>query len=306
MTTYRQRLIPALAIFLAGVSFTANVLAQDIEPRRWTHMPTGINVVGLGTAYTSGDIFFDPVLELQDVKTEIYGTGLAYIRSFGLAGRSARVDVTVPYATARWSGLLSGEPASTRRHGFGDPRVRFSMLLYGGPALAPSEFASAPKSNTVIGAAVSLTVPWGEYYPEKLINLGSNRWVVRPQLGVTHMRGKWTWELTGSVFLYQDNDDFFDGKRLENDALWALQGHAIYTFRPGFWVSASTAYGNGYDTTIDGVDKNLKVDNWLLALSFGVPINRQQGLKFYWIGARTQNRTGADLDNFGISWTYLF
>ena len=88
--------------------------------------------------------------------------------------------------------------------------------------------------------------------------------------------------------------------------MWALQGHAIYTFRPGLWVSASTAYGNGYDTTIDGVDKNLKVDNWLLALSFGVPINRQQGLKFYWIGARTQNRTGADLDNFGISWTYLF
>ncbi len=306
MDDKRTSRIPLLLACLAALFCAVDVAAQDIEPRRWTPMPTGMNVIGVGTNATSGDIYFDPVLELENVETEVYGAGISYVRSFGLAGKSARIDVTVPYAVGRWSGLLSGAPASTRRHGFADPRLRFSVLLYGAPARTPQEFATEPRSNTVVGAAVSVKLPWGEYYPERLINLGANRWMVRPQLGVTHTRGKWTWELTGSLFFYSDNDDFFGGRELENDELWAIQGHAIYTFRPGLWASVSTAYGNGFDAVVDGVDKNLSVDNWLLALSFGVPINRQQGLKFYWLGTRTQNDTGADLDSFGVGWSYLF
>ena len=306
MSAPGDKLAVRFALFVFLLAGAGPVLAQDIEPRRWTPMPTGMNVIGVGTNYTMGDIYFDPVLELQDVKTEVYGTGVSYMRAFGLAGKTARLDVTVPYAMGRWSGLLSGQPASTRRHGFADPRLRLSVLLYGAPARTLQEFASEPRSNTVVGAAVSVNVPLGEYYPDRFINLGTNRWMIRPQLGVTHTRGKWTWELTGSMFYYTDNDDFFGGKKLENDELWAVQGHAIYTFRPGLWASVSTAYGNGYDAVVDGVDKNLAVNNWLLAVSFGVPINRQQGLKFYWLGTRTQNDTGADLDSFGMGWSYRF
>ena len=291
---------------LALLTWTGVAAAQDIEPRRWAHMPSGMNVLGVGTSYVTGDIYFDPVLELQDVKLESAATGIVFMRTFGLAGRSARIDVLAPYASARWSGLLSGEPAKTRRRGFADPRIRLSWLLYGAPSMSKQEFAVTPKSDTVIGAAISVKIPWGEYDPNKFINLGDNRWVVRPQLGVTHTRGKWTYELTGSVFWYSDNSDFYVGRRLENDALWALQGHAIYTLRPGLWVSASTAYGVGGDARLDGVDKNLKVDNWLLALSLGVPINRQQGLKFSWVGTQTRNDTGADLNSFSVGWTFLF
>jgi len=60
-------------------------------------------------------------------------------------------------------------------------------------------------------------MPFGEYSSERLINLGENRWVIRPQLGVTHTRGKWTGELTGSVFLYGDNDEFWQDTKLESD-----------------------------------------------------------------------------------------
>jgi hypothetical protein len=306
MIRHRRHSSLSLFTFLLFLALAADACAQDIEPRRWTHLPTGLNVIGVGTNYSRSDIFLDPVLQIEDAKSEVYAGGVSYVRSFGLAGKSARIDVLVPYAAGRWDGLLSGEPASTRRHGFADPRVRFSMLLYGAPALTMQEFTSQPRSNTVIGAAVSVKMPWGEYYPDRLINLGANRWMVRPQLGVTHVRGKWTWELTGSLFFYSDNDEFFGGTELENDELWALQGHAIYTFRPGLWASVSTAYGNGFDAFVDGVDRNLKVENWLLALSFGVPINRQQGLKFYWLGARTQNDTGSDIDSIGVGWSYRF
>jgi hypothetical protein len=306
MNTLEMRNCTILLALLVMLACSHTLYAQDVEPRRWSHLPTDTNVVGLATSYSSGDIYFDPVLELQDVETEIYGTGFIYMRTFGLAGKSARVDILAPWAMGRWSGLLSGEPASTRRHGFADPRVRFSMLVYGAPALSMPEFLSQPRSNTVVGVAVSVKPPLGEYYGDRLVNLGTNRWMIRPQLGVTHNRGKWTWELTGSFFWYGENDDFFGDKKLETDELWALQGHAIYTFRPGLWLSLSSAYGNGADAILNGVDQDLKVDNWLLALSLGVPISRRQGLKFAWVRTRTQRDTGADLDSFNVGWTLMF
>lgn len=296
------RLIVSVLLLLVSSS----LCAQDLEPRRWTHMPTGLNVLGIGTSYSEGDIYFDPVLQLEDVEVELAGVGLVYLRTFDFLGKSARADFLVPYANGNWRGLLGGDPAKTRRSGFRDPRVRLSVLLYGGPAQTPQEFFKSPKSNTVVGAALSVKIPWGQYYPERLINLGSNRWVIRPQLGVTHTRNKWTYELTGSLFWYGDNDDFFGGTVLENEVLYALQGHVVHTFKPGLWVSFSMAYGDGADAFIDDVDKNLRIDNWLTALSFGVPINRQQGLKLSWLRARTQNDKGADLDSISVGWTLVF
>jgi hypothetical protein len=119
------------------------------------------------------------------------------------------------------------------------------------------------------------------------------------------MRGKWTYELTGSVFLYTDNDDF-DGNELENDPLWALQGHVIYTFRPGLWASVSTAYGDGADVFINGGARNLKTQNWLMSLAVGLPINRQQGVKVAWLSSRTQEFNGSDSDSLLVAWQYIF
>jgi len=281
-------------------------LAQDLEPRRWTHMPTGLNVIGAGLLYTRGDIVFDPVLQIEEGEFENNATALVYLRSFGMFDKSARIDFTLPYASGRWSGLLEGEPASTRRRGIGDPRIRLSMLLYGAPAESPEQFATSEKSDWIVGAAVSVTLPYGDYLEERLLNLGQNRWIIRPQLGVTHLHGKWTYELTGSLFWYGDNDEFWGGNELENDHMYYLQGHVIYTFRPGLWASLSSGYGNGASPTVNGLPKDAETKNWLTALSVGIPINRQQGLKLAWLRLRTQNETGADFDSVALAWSVVF
>lgn len=286
--------------FLAGPSH-----AQDLEPRRWTHLPTGINFAGLGVGYSTGDILFDPVLEVEDASLDLYSIGASYIRSFGLLGKSARFDVSIPYADGNWQGLLQGTPASVRRIGFKDPRFRLSVLLAGAPALDPAEFAASRRSNTVVGAAISVSAPLGEYFGDKLINLGENRWVIRPEIGVTHTRGRWTYELTGSVFLFTDNTDF-RGRRLENDPLWAIQGHVIHTFRPGVWMSLSSAYGDGAEPTIDGVTRPQVSRNWLYALAGGLPLSRTQGLNVALIRTETQYFTGADLTTVLLSYTQMF
>ena len=280
--------------------------AQDTEPRRWAQIPTGVNFVGLAYGYTDGDIFFDPLLNIENATFELHSSAFAYIRTLGFMGKSARVDFSLPYKAGRWEGLLDGDFVSVRRRGPGDLRARFSVLLYGGPAETPKEFVKSKKSNTVVGAALAVTMPTGDYNSGRLINLGANRWVIRPQLGVTHTRGKWTGEVTGSIFAYTDNNHFWQETKLETDPLFALQAHLIYTFRPGLWASASTAYGWGGEATVNGDAKNNPSGNWLTALSFGFPINRMQGIKVAWIRARTQKSTGADNDSLLFAYSVMF
>jgi hypothetical protein len=282
------------------------VSAQDLEPRRWSQLPTGLNFIGVGLGYSRGDIFLDPVLKIEDAEFESIVGVAAYSRSFGLLGKSARFDINVPFVDGDWQGLLDGEFVGTHRQGVGDPRVRLSMLLYGARAETPEEFAKSEKSNTVVGAAIAVTAPLGQYYPDKLINLGQNRWIIRPQLGITHKRGNWEFELTGSVFVYTDNNDFYDNTELESDPLYAVQGHLIYTFRPGLWTSLSTAYGNGAGPTISGVAKDVETANWLTALSMGLPISRRQGVRLTYLQTRTQKNTGADTDTLLLSFSQMF
>lgn len=280
--------------------------SQDLEPRRWTHLPTGLNVLGAGYSLTEGDIFLDPVLKAEDVEFRLHGVALGYMRSFGLFGRSARMDVSVPYARVRYEGLVDGVDTSTRRSGFGDPRLRLSVLLYGGPAQDRETFLTAPKSNTVVGAALAVSLPWGDYRADKLLNISGNQLIVRPQLGVTHTRGHWTFELSGSLWFFGDNDRFDQDRTLEKDTLWSAQAHVIYSFRPGLWVSVSAARGAGAEVTLDDRLTTNRIDAGLWALNLGLPINRAQGLKFSYVRYRNHESIGFDSDALVTAWTLLF
>ena len=284
--------------------------AQDLQPRRWGHLPVGMNALGGAYTYTSADIAFDPVLRIEQGEMDMHAVGFQYIRAFELLGKSARVSVAQGYVDAKWSGLLDGEPASTSRTGFSDTTVRFAMLLYGAPPLEGQEFmkyrAAVADCETVVGAGLVVQLPTGYYEEDRLLNFSSNRFTIRPQLGAVHTRGKWSAELTGSVWLYTDNDDFFGDNKLENDPLYALQGHVVYTFRPGLWLAAGVAYGYGAQSTIDGVEKDDRKENLLWGASLGIPINRNAGVKISYIGAATQEDTGADSDTFAVGLSFLW
>ncbi len=88
----RRRLIP-IATALVLLSFTSLGVAADIEPRRWTPLPVGMNILGLGVIHTDGDIALDPVLKLEDVTVEVETTIVSFLHSFELLGQSARFDV---------------------------------------------------------------------------------------------------------------------------------------------------------------------------------------------------------------------
>ena len=295
---------------LAIATLALSARAQQLEPRRWGHLPDGAQFLGIGYLYTDGEIFFDPVLRIEDAEMELHTLNARYIRSFDVAGLSARIDADVPYVRGRWQGLVNGEFMTTERDGIADPRLRLSVLLHGAPALSGEEFVkyrAEHSTNTIVGAGMSLRLPVGEYYRDRLINLGANRFVLRPELGILHTRHRMSYELTGSMSLFSDNDEFWPGdSRRAQDPLFLLQGHIVRTFRRGLWASFGAGYGFGGESRINGEPRRDKHDNYFWALTLGMPVSPHQRIKLTYAGIRTNNLVGTDSDNVLLAWSLLF
>ena len=286
-----------------------NSAAQELEPRRWSHLPTGGHFFGGGPLATRGDIFFDPVLRAEDAELEMDTVVLKYIRSFELFDKSARVSIQQGHQNGTWSGLLDGVPTTIRRVGATDTQLRFAINLKGAPPLRGQEylrFRGSASNETIVGLGLVVQLPTGEYFFDKLLNLGTNRYTFRPQLGVVRSWNSWTLEGTVSLSIFSENDDFFGGDQLEQDPLLFLQGHLIRNFSNGRWLGLSMGYGNGGEATISGVDKNDRRKDVGWALSYGFQLGPASALKIAYAGTNTRTDVGLDSDSllltFSRSW----
>jgi hypothetical protein len=284
-------------------------LGQELEPRRWSHLPMDVNFAGGGYIYTTGDIHFDPVLLVDNVELEMHTMPFSYIRTFEFMGKSARIDFKQGYQEATWKGLVQGQPASVYRSGLTDSNFRFAINIWGAPPLKGKEFAeyrATKDRETIVGIACAMQLPTGNYLDDKLLNLGANCFVFKPQLGLVHSHGHWSTELTTAVWFFTDNDDFWNGNRLEQDPLYTLQGHLVYTFRPGLWIGTGVAYGTGGESTLNGEAKNDRRGNFVGGASIGLPISKTVGIKLTYIGFRTQKDVGGNTDNLAATISVLW
>jgi len=216
-------------------------------------------------------------------------------------GRSAKLDIVLPYAWVSGSADVAGQRRDRYTDGFGDARVRFSALLYGGPALTLAEFADY-KPDLIVGASLAVTLPTGHYDSDKLVNIGTNRWSVKPELGISKTFGPLTLELEPSVTFYTDNNNFLGGKKLEKEPLYAVQGHAIYHTRFGLWAAVDVTYYGGGRTTVDG-EKGAEPQNLRVGATLAIPVTRQHSVKLY-ASTGAFARVGGDFTTAGIAWQF--
>ena len=146
----RSAIVVIGLIFCAWMLCLDSALALDLEPRRWTPLPLGTNIVGVGYGYTTGDVNFDPVLNVQDANVKVDTVYITHVNSFSLAGMLARFDVLIPWQHARWDGLLDGQPARVQRTGLADPRFRLSVNLRGAPDATSAEIGKYMASHPVL------------------------------------------------------------------------------------------------------------------------------------------------------------
>ena len=153
-----------------------------------------------------------PRAALRRRQRRINSGSLLYGRTFGVLGRSANAAIVLPYVWGEIDGFVEDEYRSITRSGLGDLRAQLTVNVLGGPALAPREFASH-RPDTILGLSVAVSAPTGQYDPSKLINIGSNRWSFKPEIGISKTRGQWYLELYGGVWFFGTNTNFSRGLR---------------------------------------------------------------------------------------------
>jgi hypothetical protein len=288
------RVLVVLGLALLGVSAQAQIL----EPRLYRNAPKGLNAVAFGYSFSRGSLEFDPALPIEDAEGNGSVVPLAYVRTIGLFNRSAKLEVVVPVAWGHYEGFLEGEFRTRDLGGIADPSFRLSVNLLGAPALDAKDFGTF-QQKTILGASLQVRPPLGTYDPTKLLNLGSNRWVFRPEIGVSHQWRKWFFELATTLWLFTENDDFFGGQTLEQQRLSAIKGSVIRSFRPGLWAALSVGYGTGGKSIVEGIPKNTYQKNWRFGLSVSLPVRPGHAIRLFALSGVRQ-RVGNDNDVFGV------
>jgi Putative MetA-pathway of phenol degradation len=277
------------------------VHAQALEPRSYANTPVGINFLLLGYGYTEGDVGFDASLPVTDAKVHVHGGLLAYARSLDVWGLSGKVLAVLPFAEASGSAKVVGQERDRQVFGLADPLLRISVNFFGAPALSMEEFPTY-RQDIIVGASLQVTAPLGQYDSTKLLNVGTNRWSFKPELGVSKAWGPVILELIPAITFFTKNDDFFGGKTLEQDPIYSVQGHLIYQISPAFWAALNATYYAGGRTTIDG-EKGPEPGNVRLGLTAALSLSRHQSIKLYG-STGVYRRTENDFWAVGIAWQY--
>jgi Putative MetA-pathway of phenol degradation len=293
-------ILTVVALALAPAS---SPLAQELEPGAYTPVPVGINLVILSNTISHGDMAFDPSGPIEDASGTINATSLVYARSINLANRSGQVLAAVPYVIGHLEGRVAGQLDEADRSGQADPRFRVSINLKGAPAMDMKAFV-ANRTRTFVGASLTVAAPLGQYASRKLINIGSNRWAFKPEVGVQHRMGRWTLDVYGGVWLFTVNDEFYPaaGRRTQ-DPVVSSQFHLQYDFRPGWWLSGNVNFYAGGRTTLNGRENLDLQKNSRAGVTMAMPVGTRQGLRVAFSqGAITT--IGADFTSLSVAFQH--
>ena len=284
------------ALLLAG-----SAGAQQLEPRSYANIPVGMNFFVAGYAHATGGLSTDPAL-LTNAELTLQTAIVAYARSFDAWGKSAKFDVVLPAGCVDGSANAQGDSVTRDVCGLLDPALGVSINLYGAPALRLDEFRRY-QQDFIIGARLQVTAPWGQYDPTRLVNLGTNRWSFRPEIGVSKAFKPLTIEAALGARLYTTNHNFFRGKTREQDPIYYAELHLIYELRSGAWFSLDATYYAGGRTTVNGVENDDELGNTRAGVTFTWPLNRYDSIKLH-ASKGVAVRTGADFELLGVFWQH--
>jgi hypothetical protein len=277
-----------IALILAGATVAR---AQDIEPRAYSNAPVGVNFLVGGYVYTRGSLPTDPSIPLTDSQLTTSSAVLAYGHVFELWGQSAKVNVVAPYGWLAGNAVFDGQPIQRSVDGLADTAARISVNFFGAPAMDLQKFRHY-QQDLILGASLIVTAPTGQYDSSRLVNIGTNRWSIRPELGASKAFGPLTIELSAGPSFFTDNTNFLNGHTRSQAPIGSVQAHAIYDFGSGIWGALDGQYLTGGSTAVDSNDNQDLQSNWRLGGTLALPLSPNFSLKLFastGVYARTDN-----------------
>ena len=305
-----EQVRPAIVLAALVWLWPIAAAAQDLTPRAYFPAPDKSNAVILTYAFSQGDLVFDPTLPVTDAAGRIHTPVVSLYHAFGVFGRSASLTGSLPFAIGELSGTLSGEDRSVTRRGIADANVRLSVNLIGAPLLSPAAFVKTPLPRALLGASIKVVAPTGVYDPVRFINIGTNRWAFKPEIGYTGRPGRFTLDAFAGVWLFTANNSFAataanpQGLKRTQAPIGALELHLSYDFTPRLWLSADVNYWRGGRTTVSGVEGSATLQsNSRFGLTGSLPLTRRQSLKISYSDGLVV-RIGGSFRVLSMGWQY--
>ena len=277
---------------------SSSVMGQELSPRFYWPAPKGTMIGVFGYSYSWGDVLTDPSLPIAGLDSRIHAGFAAYLQTLNVFGRTANFLIEIPYIVGHSEGEVYGESRTRDVSGIADIGITLSANLIGAPSLTPKEFQELRNNpHPILGASIKILIPIGVYEKDKLINVGANRWAIKPELGFVFPLTKgWILELELGAWFFESNNEFL-GVTREQQPIIATEFHVVKEFRSGLWGAFDFNWFTGGQTTVDG---KLRADlqrNSRFGFTFLYPFAGRHALKAgYSIGVVTES--GGNFRNF--------
>jgi len=299
-----------VVLVLGGFFLATTYAAQDLAPRAYIITPLHSNAVNLTYSYLDGGLIFDGNVPITGATARVNVSILSFSHSMNFFGRTANFTASLPYSVGNFRGTVAEAEVLAHRSGLLSSSFRFSVNLKGGPAMNVQEY-SKWRQKTIIGVSIKLVPPTGQYDPTKLVNYGTNRWALKPELGYSRRWGHWILDGYGGVWFFTTNNEFFShnqfspGTNTQSQSVTgSFEGHLSYDFKPRLWVSFDANFWFGGSTSVNGaINEATSQRNSRIGATASIPLSRHQTIKLsYNNGAYI--RYGGNYQNVSVGWQY--
>ena len=233
--------------------------AQDLAPRAYLITPTHSNAIAVSYSFFVGNIEFEGTAPITGATAEISVPIVSYYHSFNFFGHSSNFTASLPYGLGNFHGNVIGAETEAYRSGLVAPSLRVSANIIGGKAMDRNEFPQWQQTR-ILGASFRLVPLAGQYDPTKLINLGSNRWAFKPEIGYSERWRHWIVDVYGGDWFFTANSEFFSHNTFSattnmqrQSPIASLETHLSYDFRPRLWILLDGNFWFGGSTKLNGV-----------------------------------------------------
>jgi hypothetical protein len=292
-------------LILAIVCVPSHLCAQFAEAHNYDNTPVGLNQIELAYGYARSNASIDTSLIVAGAKFDLNQGTISYQRTFGVLHHLAWVEASIPLAGL--GGSIGGTSIHNSTTGAGDFSYTVSALLKGGPALSVAEFADY-KPTTIVGMSLTVSAPTGQYDPNKVLNLGSDRWSFKPELAFSHPFGpekKWQCDLYAQAYFFTDNTSYHGTQILRQDPLPAFEGHISYSFLNNMWASLDSLYSFRGDTQVNGVSQESTQRNFVLGSELNLSITTQHAVVLQF-GKALVHQNGPAYTGFAVKYSYTW
>ena len=300
----------AIILLFSGCLAAGSCRAQDLAPRAYIITPLHSNAINLTYSFFDGNIIFDGNTPITDARARFNVSVLSISHSLNFFGRTATFSASLPYGVGNFRGTVADAETLAHRSGLLGTSFRFSVNLIGGPAMNVQEYLKW-RQKTIVGVSIKLVPATGQYDPTKLINLGSNRWALKPELGYSRRWGHWILDAYGGVWFFTTNPDFFSRNQFSpgtntqsQSPTGSFEGHLSYDFKPRLWVSLDGNFWFGGMTSLNGVQNvATRERNSRIGVTASIPLTRRQAIKLSFNDG-AYIRYGGNYQNISIGWQY--